>query len=77
MADADVLDVSRLSAGLFVENLGPTVVGDPDLTVVGVGYPALGFNCDDQGRYSGLGVLSAAEFEMRRSRLLNGRPPTD
>lgn len=113
MAQPDVVDVSRLSAGLLVEYLGPAIVGDPDLTVVGVGYPAplcdrlwhghpgvisepvpqhvqvtwvgledavasfaLGFSCNDQGEY-GLGVLSADEYERRRSRLLDGRPPTE
>ncbi|MCO8274000.1 hypothetical protein M1L60_25705 [Actinoplanes sp. TRM 88003] len=38
MAESDVLDVSRLSAGLFVEYLGLTKSG-PDVTMVGAGDP--------------------------------------
>lgn len=36
MAEADVLDISRLAFGLFVEYLGPTESG-PDVTLVGAG----------------------------------------
>ena len=37
---------------------------------------AVGFSCDDQGRYGGLGVLAAHEYETRRSRILDSRSPT-
>jgi hypothetical protein len=112
MAESDVLNISRLSAGLFVEYLGPTE-GGPDVTMVGAGYAvplcdrlwhghpgvvsepvpqhvlvtwvgleeavvsfAVGFSCDDEGSYGGLGVLSAQEYETRRSRVLKGKSPT-
>src|SRR3954453_10792742 len=108
MAESEVLNISRLSAGLFVEYLGPTECG-PDVTMVGAGYAvplcdrlwrghpgvvyepvpqhvrvtwvgleeavvsfAVGFSCDDHGLYGGLGVLSAQEYQTRRSRILEG-----
>ncbi|MCY1142535.1 hypothetical protein OWR29_31450 [Actinoplanes sp. Pm04-4] len=37
---------------------------------------AVGYSCDDEGRYAGLGVISAAEYELRRRRVLGGQPPT-
>ncbi|WP_305785994.1 hypothetical protein [Symbioplanes lichenis] len=110
MSDPGVLDIGRLSRGLFVEYLGETTTDD---LVVGVGDPppvcdrlwhghpgviedptmqhvqvtwagledaavsfGVGHSCDDQGRY-GLGVISAAEYERRRRRVLAGRPPQD
>ena len=112
MTEPDVLDISQLSAGLFVEYLGPTENG-PDVTMVHAedaeplcdrlwhGHPgvisepmpqhvlvtwvgleeavasfAVGFSCDDQGSYRGLGVLSALEYETRRTRTLYGKSPT-
>lgn len=112
MAESDVLDMSRLSAGLFVEFLGPTESG-ADVTLVAAGsaaplcdrlwhgHPgviaepvpqhvlvtwvgleeavasfAVGFGCDDRGSYAGLGVLSAEEYETRRTRVLDGGSPT-
>ncbi len=97
MTERDVLTLERLSSGLYVEYLDATTA-DPDLLVVGLGYPApcydrlwhghpgtiddptpqhvqviwarledtvasfaLGFSCDDQGRYS-LGIISATEY---------------
>ncbi|MEV4349825.1 SHOCT domain-containing protein [Actinoplanes sp. NPDC049596] len=113
MAEPDVLDLSHLSAGLFVEYLGPTE-GGPDVTTVGAGdaeplcdrlwhgHPgvvsepaqqhvlvtwvgledtvasfAVGFSCDEQGSYAGLGILSAEEYERRRARILDGKSPTE
>ncbi|WP_157437235.1 hypothetical protein [Actinoplanes subtropicus] len=112
MAEPDVLDISRLSAGLFVEYLGPTESG-LDVTMVHAGdaeprcdrmwhgHPgvisepvpqhvlvtwvgleeavasfAVGFSCDDHGAYCGLGVLSAQDYEARRTRILDGKSPT-
>ncbi|MET3429770.1 hypothetical protein BJ973_008982 [Actinoplanes tereljensis] len=112
MAEPDVLGISRLAAGLFVEHLGPTESG-PDVTMVGIGYAephcdrlwrghpgvisepmpqhvlvtwvgleeavvsfAIGFGCDDHGYYPGLGVISGREYETRRTRILDGKPPT-
>ncbi|MEU4563425.1 hypothetical protein AB0F72_34025 [Actinoplanes sp. NPDC023936] len=112
MVEPNVLDVSQLSVGLFVEYLGPTESG-PDVTMVHAGdaeplcdrlwhgHPgvisepapqhvlvswvgleeavasfAVGFSCDDQGYYRGLGVLSAQDHETRRTRILDGKPPT-
>ena len=112
MAEPEVLNISELSAGLFVEYLGPTESG-PDVMMVHAGdaeplcdrmwhgHPgtisepvpqhvlvtwvgleeavasfAVGFSCDDQGSYRGLGVLSAQEYEKRRTRILDGRSPT-
>ena len=37
---------------------------------------AVGFSCDDRGRYAGLGIISAAEYATRRLRVLAGRSPT-
>jgi len=37
---------------------------------------AVGFSCDDQGSYRALGVLSAQDYETRRTRILDGKPPT-
>ncbi|WP_213013138.1 hypothetical protein [Paractinoplanes toevensis] len=112
MAEPDFLDISQLSAGLFVEYLGPTESG-PDVTLVHAGdaeprcdrlwrgHPgvisepmpqhvlvtwvgledavvsfAVGFSCDDQGSCPGLGVISAHDYETRRTRILDGKSPT-
>jgi hypothetical protein len=112
VAEPGVLDISQLSAGLFVEYLGPTESG-PGVTMVHAGdaeplcdrlwhgHPgvisepvpqhvlvtwvgleeavasfAVGFSCDDEGSYRGLGVLSAQDYETRRTRILDGKPPT-
>ncbi len=36
---------------------------------------ALGFSCNDQGRY-GLGIISATDYATRRHRVLAGQSPT-
>jgi hypothetical protein len=62
----------------------PGVIWDPAPQFVQVTWVGLedtvqsfgiGYSCDDHGGYAGLGVITAADYQERRRRVLAGQAP--